>query len=44
MNEEPMLVLADHNHFGPARPEEMNMIGTLIWRLIGRKAGARFFS
>lgn len=42
MNDESMLVLIDHDHFGPTSPEVMNVIAILIWRVIGRKTDVHF--
>jgi hypothetical protein len=42
MNDESMLVLADHNRFRSFHSAMMNVIVNLIWRMIGRIAGVHF--
>ncbi len=32
----------DHDHLGSFRSEMINVIGILIWRVIGRKTDVRF--
>jgi hypothetical protein len=42
MNDESMLVVIDHDHFRPHRPEVTNVIAILVWRVIGLKTGVHF--